>query len=173
MLLNQIVLAALTAALVALGAVIWDIHANLRQTRLIASAAMQKVSNLDGMTVKRKSPNAWPVLPQARVIAMGEALQGAGKPSTVTIVCDGAECEDVRHDLDDAFQIAGWSTVFGSSSGFFGAGSVDGILVGGKSSATLAVLVPALRDAVGVEIAAASDMSLTTDVGIVIGRRPR
>ena len=49
----------------------------------------------------------WPVLGEAKTIALGEAMHGV-KPGKVTLYCASPSCVELRKDLDDAFQIAQW-----------------------------------------------------------------
>jgi hypothetical protein len=53
----------------------------------------------------------WPVLGEARTIALGEAMHGA-KPGKVILYCASPACVELRKDLDDAFQIAQWDADF-------------------------------------------------------------
>jgi hypothetical protein len=55
-----------------------------------------------------KVRGTWPELGQDKTVKLGEALKAAG-PAKVVIFCPGDACKALMADIDDAFQIAGWS----------------------------------------------------------------
>ena len=61
--------------------------------------------------VQRPGRADWPALGPDKTQALADALKGmpAGK---VTLYCGQPHCNELKLDLDDAFQIAGWQSDF-------------------------------------------------------------
>jgi hypothetical protein len=115
----------------------------------------------------------WPVLGEAKTIALGEALAKSAPaadshlpPVQATIFCAGERCRDLMADIDDAFQIAGWTS---DEDDQVVAGDEDGIMVGPPGSAATA-LGQAFSDA-GLPVKIVK-MNVRGDLGVIIGRKP-
>lgn len=61
--------------------------------------------------VQRQGRADWPALGQDRTEALAAAVKGM-PPSKVTIYCAQPHCNELKLDLDDAFQLAGWQSDF-------------------------------------------------------------
>lgn len=53
----------------------------------------------------------WKALGEDKTTALGDTLK-AFKPEKVTIYCAASSCHQLRADLDDAMQLAGWPSEF-------------------------------------------------------------
>src|SRR4051812_3697014 len=61
--------------------------------------------------VMKPSRFDWPSLGQDKTISLGETLQRM-KAGKVSLYCSSPTCADLRMDIDDAMQIAGWASTF-------------------------------------------------------------
>lgn len=160
---------ALAACALVIG-IIGIIAVGVDHARLGRAEATVKLlsSKLEALAVGpvRSVRGSWPALGQEKTIVLGEALKGTAK---VTIFCPDASCVDLRDDLDDAFQIAGWESTF-SSTVMLGDDDV-GLLVGPPGEAANA-LGSALAIATGSSVMVIP-MKVYGDLGIIIGKRPR
>lgn len=132
---------------------------------ILALCAFLPTSHAIG--AERASARAWPGLGQVKTISMGEELKKAA-PKTVTIFCSDPDCRELQADIDDALQIAGWDGEFESA---FFPPDQPGILVGPPGPA--AEKIAAALVAVGLGPVQIEDIAVKTDIGIMIGKRPR
>jgi hypothetical protein len=61
--------------------------------------------------VQRPGRADWPALGEGKIEALAEALTGMS-PVKVTIYCGQPHCNELKLDLDDAFQLAQWQSQF-------------------------------------------------------------
>lgn len=112
---------------------------------------------------------AWPVLGQEKTTRLGERLGNAG-PTKALLFCGGENCKGLEADLDDAFQIAGWTDDEESTAVLMGGGG-EGLLVGPPGPKAEA-LRAALTD-VGLGPVEVVRMNVRDfDVGLIIAKRP-
>jgi hypothetical protein len=120
-------------------------------------------------------PGTWPGLGETKTIALGESLRGlvlpdASGPVKVVVFCTTKKCEDLEADLDDAFQIAGWTD--DEESQVIVGPDEDGILVGPPGPAADALM--AGLAAAGVGPAKIGPMNTgASNVGVIIAKRPK
>jgi hypothetical protein len=114
----------------------------------------------------RASRFDWPGLGQDKTIALGDAMKDL-PPGKVTIFCSRLSCHELRLDLDDAFQLAEWTTEF--EDGAVESEANTGLFVGppGKGADVLAA---ALKVATGVEPKIVPIDGIE-GVGIIIGKK--
>lgn len=142
-------------------------NSRLRNEARFAATA-NRVANLVPGQVRKIVKGSWPGLGQTKTIALGEAL--AGPPLKVALFCGGSECQDIRADVDDALQIAGWTGEFETA--FFG-GDETGLLIGppgssaDKFAAALSIATSAPAKIVGMRLPNGAD------VGVIFARAPR
>jgi hypothetical protein len=118
--------------------------------------------------VQKPSRFDWASLGQEKTESLGGALK-AIPPGKVTIYCSAPSCHDLQLDLDDAFQLAGWSADFEGR--YVDSEGEKGIFVGppGPSAETLAA---ALAKTTGLE-ATIVQIDGIEGVGIIIGKTSR
>jgi hypothetical protein len=61
--------------------------------------------------VQRQGRADWPSLGEDKTEQLADALKAIG-PGKVTIYCGQPHCNELKLDLDDAFQLAGWNSDF-------------------------------------------------------------
>jgi hypothetical protein len=115
------------------------------------------------------SHNAWTSLTSDQTIALGEAIKALNYDDGVTLYCSTIECVTLRNDLDDAFQIAGWSTDFESRE--VESESDLGVAVGppGKTANKLATIIV---NKTGLPVSVV-DIDLKQGLGVIIGKKPK
>jgi hypothetical protein len=109
---------------------------------------------------------SWPTLTQDQTIDLGERLKKLGDLGEVTIYCSSVNCQALRNDFDDAFQIADWKDEFEDR--FVDSEADVGLFVGppGKAATDLA---DAIEAATGTK---PSIVPLEAPLGLIIGKRP-
>lgn len=83
------------------------------EVQLVPTAVTQQVTNI------KVGHHDWPSLGEDKTIALGEALNTIGnkmddgsRKKKVTLFCASTACQNIRNDIDDAFQIAWWERDF-------------------------------------------------------------
>jgi hypothetical protein len=120
--------------------------------------------------VQRQGRADWPALGQQKTEDLADALKAMG-PGKATIYCGQPHCNELKLDLDDAFQIAGWQSDFEER--MVESEADKGIFVGPPGDAANR-MVEALAK-IGLQ---ANPVNITDEnskaidgVGIIIGRR--
>lgn len=111
---------------------------------------------------------AWPSLDQDKTIALGENLTTLG-PHKVTLFCANFDCQNLRTDIDDAFQIAGWNSSFEDQ--HVDSESDVGLFVGpaGRDAENLA---GALEKALNVKVSIVAIDLPIGQLGVIFGKHP-
>lgn len=110
---------------------------------------------------------AWEGIGQEKTIALGEAVQKIQGVNKVMIFCPGLDCQSLASDIDDAMQIAGWSSDFERRA--VDSESDKGIFVGPKTNPQAQDLKRAL-EAAGLPVEL-TNIDGIDGLGIIIGKR--
>ncbi len=134
------------------------------------SAAVPFTGNGDGAIplASKASRYAWPALGMDKTIALGEAL--AKTPhSRVIIWCPGTDCTELQADLDDAFQIAGWTTDWDRRR--VDSNDEVGLFVGPPDEHAQA-LADAIEATTGLRVTVTDAPRFDATINLYIGKRP-
>ena len=152
---------------IALGIAISVAVVGWRSTRSIEQHAARLDGAVSHLNPVKYSRHSWDTLTQDQVIALGEALKRDFSDVTVTLYCASSECDAVRTDFDDAFQIAGYTSVFEDRS--VDSESDTGLFVGppGKAAEALAADI---EKATGIK---ATLVPIDVEgLGLIFGKKP-
>lgn len=118
-----------------------------------------------GVSAAKISRFEWPSLGMDKTIALGEALKSLPEQK-VTLFCGGLNCQNLRTDIDDALQIAGWSSTFEDRP--VDSESETGVFVGPPGEAA-GHLIQTLKIATGID-ARPVDVGNVTGLAVIIGK---
>jgi hypothetical protein len=120
--------------------------------------------------VQRQGRADWPALGQDKTEALADALKGLPQ-SNVTIYCGQPHCNELKLDLDDAFQIAGWQSDFEER--MVESEADKGIFVGPQGDAANALADALAKIGIKALVVGISDENNKPieGLGIIIGRK--
>lgn len=151
------------------GLLIWHVGLTASSSRLRSAEVKVTAAKIDRVVAgasRKTVKGAWPSLGQAKTIAIGEAL---GLPArTVALFCSSIECSDLREDLDDALQIAGWTGVFEGQAMM---GDEVGLFIGPPGPAATA-LAAAIVPVLGPVTLVPMRLPEGAEVGIIFCKKP-
>lgn len=114
------------------------------------------------------SRHAWSGLTQEQVIALGEAVKEL-KLEHVTLYCSNVNCNALRADFDDAFQIGDVLSRYEDR--YIDVEGEEGVFVG-PSGGSAGILALAIQKATGIAPTVLSSSDWENGLGVVIGKRP-